>query len=44
MDWVQPIDKLVAFRIVSRGTNIGALLATIRRCQSEMAKTPLSPT
>jgi egghead protein (zeste-white 4 protein) len=43
MDWVQPIDKLVAFRIVSRGTNIDALVATIRRCQSEMAKTPLFP-
>jgi beta-1,4-mannosyltransferase len=40
---VKPIDKLVAWRIVSRGTNTAALTATIRRCQAEMSKTPLFP-
>ena len=43
IDHVKPIKTLVSFRIVSRGTNIEALTSTIRRCQSEMAKTPLFP-
>src|SRR5437588_12300001 len=43
LDGVKPIDKLVAWRVVSRGTNIAALTATIRRCQVEMSKTPLFP-
>lgn len=43
LDTVKPINNFVAWRIVSRGTNIGALTDTIRRCQSEMAKTPLFP-
>jgi egghead protein (zeste-white 4 protein) len=40
---VQPINKLVAWRIVSRGTNTTALITTIRRCQTEMSRTPLFP-
>ncbi len=43
LDISQPMDKLVCLRIVSRGTNVEALTDTIRRCQSEMAKTPLFP-
>src|SRR5947209_15641828 len=40
---VQPISNLVSFRIVSRGDNVEALTSTIRRCQQEMARTPLFP-
>ncbi len=43
LDTVKPINRLVSWRIVSRGTNIEALTSTIRRCQAEMAKTPLFP-
>jgi beta-1,4-mannosyltransferase len=43
LDEVEPIDTLVSFRIVSRGTNIEALVSTIRRCQKEMARSPLFP-
>lgn len=43
LDTVKPITTLVAWRIVSRGTNTEALTATIRRCQKEMQKTPLFP-
>lgn len=43
LDETQPIAHNVAFRIVSRGTNADCLLATIRRCQEEMRKTPLFP-
>jgi len=43
LDAVEPIDKLVLWRIVSRGTNVEALSETIRRCQVEMDKTPLFP-
>ena len=43
LDSVNPINRLVAWRIVSRGTNVEALSHTIRRCQAEMAKTPLFP-
>jgi egghead protein (zeste-white 4 protein) len=43
LDSAQPIQNLVSFRIVSRGTNIEALTDTVRRCQKEMAKTPLFP-
>jgi egghead protein (zeste-white 4 protein) len=43
LDGAPPIHKLVCFRIVSRGTNAEALLSTVRRCQLEMAKTPLFP-
>ena len=39
----RPIRSLVSLRIVSRGTNVEALTATIRRCQQEMARTPLFP-
>jgi len=37
------VPQLVSWRIVSRGTNVAALTATIRRCQAEMARTPLFP-
>lgn len=40
---VKPISTLVSFRIVSRGDNVEALTSTIRRCQQEMARTPLFP-
>lgn len=43
LDTVKPINKFVSWRIVSRGANVKALMETIRRCQSEMAKTPLFP-
>jgi egghead protein (zeste-white 4 protein) len=43
LDDVKPINKLVAWRIVSRGTNVEALSHTIARCHAEMAKTPLFP-
>ncbi len=43
LDSVKPINNLVAWRIVSRGINIEALIDTIRRCQIEMVKTPLFP-
>lgn len=43
LDRVSSINKLVSWRIVSRGTNVEALKSTIRRCQIEMAKTPLFP-
>ncbi|MCO4239781.1 glycosyltransferase family 2 protein [Pseudarthrobacter sp. MDT3-28] len=36
-----PIGQLVVFRIVSRGTNSGALESTILRCVHEMRRTPL---
>lgn len=43
LDDVGPIQNLVCWRIVSRGTNIEALRSTVKRCQDEMAKTPLFP-
>ena len=43
LDAAVPIPQMVSWRIVSRGTNLAALTATIRRCQNEMAKTPLFP-
>ncbi len=43
LDGVLPIPQLVSWRIVSRGTNVEALTATILRCQQEMAETPLFP-
>ncbi len=43
LDDVRPIGRLVCWRIVSRGTNLEALTSTVRRCQEEMAKTPLFP-
>ena len=39
----QYVPNLVAWRIVSRGTNVEALTATILRCKAEMATTPLFP-
>ncbi|HSX45048.1 MAG TPA: hypothetical protein VLF39_02990 [Candidatus Saccharimonadales bacterium] len=43
LDNVRPIKRLVSLRIVSKGTNVEVLTDTIRRCQKEMAKTPLFP-
>lgn len=43
LDTVRPINNLVSWRIVSRGTNVEVLTNTIRRCQVEMVKTPLFP-
>lgn len=43
LDEVRPISVLVCWRIVSRGDNVEALTGTIRRCQREMARTPLFP-
>ena len=43
LDEVRPVNRLVCWRIVSRGDNIEALTSTVRRCQEEMAKTPLFP-
>lgn len=40
---VRPVSRCVVFRIVSRGTNVDCLLATIARCNAEMARTPLFP-
>jgi egghead protein (zeste-white 4 protein) len=43
LDHGRYLSSPVCFRIVSRGTNAEALTSTIRRCQSEMAKTPIFP-
>ena len=41
LDAVAPISQLVVFRIVTRGTNREAVASTIRRCATEMERTPL---
>lgn len=43
LDGVPSINFPVVLRIVSRGTNAECLLATIRKCQQEMKKSPLFP-
>ncbi len=43
LDDVQPINRTICWRIVTAGKNINVVLSTIRRCQSEMEKTPLAP-
>ena len=43
LDEAERIENLVCWRIVSRGINVETLTTTIRRCQAEMAKTPLFP-
>jgi egghead protein (zeste-white 4 protein) len=43
LDEVRPINKTICWRIVTAGKNIDVVLSTIRRCQAEMAKTPLAP-
>jgi egghead protein (zeste-white 4 protein) len=43
LDDVQPINRTICWRIVTAGKNINVVLSTIRRCQNEMAKTPLAP-
>ncbi len=43
LDDVQPINRTICWRIVTAGKNINVVLSTIRRCQSEMAKTPIAP-
>jgi egghead protein (zeste-white 4 protein) len=42
LDLVQPINRAICWRIVTAGKNIDIVLDTIRRCQSEMAKSPLA--
>lgn len=41
LDAVRPIPQRVSWRIVTLGSNIEALTATIRRCQREMSATSL---
>ncbi len=43
LDVTLPMNKIVSFRIVTRGNNIEAVISTIRSCQLEMVKTPLFP-
>ncbi len=42
LDDAQPINRTICWRIVTAGKNIDVVLRTIRRCQSEMARTPLA--
>jgi beta-1,4-mannosyltransferase len=42
LDKVTPISRMICWRIVTSGKNIDIVLSTIRRCQAEMAKTPLA--
>lgn len=42
LDDVKPINQQICWRIVTSGKNIEILLQTIRRCQIEMARTPLA--
>lgn len=41
LDAISKIDQKVSFRIVTKGSNIEAVASTIRRCQTEMALSPL---
>ncbi len=34
---------MICWRIVTAGKNLDIVLSTIRRCQREMAETPLAP-
>ncbi|HLH12717.1 MAG TPA: glycosyltransferase family 2 protein [Methylovirgula sp.] len=43
LDDAEPISQPICWRIVTAGKNINVVLRTIRRCQNEMAKTPLAP-
>ena len=43
LDDIRPINRMICWRIVTAGKNIDVVLGTIRRCQAEMAKTPLAP-
>ena len=43
LDDARPINRMICWRIVTAGKNIDVVLSTIRRCQSEMAETPLAP-
>jgi egghead protein (zeste-white 4 protein) len=38
-----PIANLVCFRVVTRGTNVDAVLKTVGAVEAEMARTPLFP-
>lgn len=42
LDQAQPINRALCWRVVTAGKNIDVVLSTIRRCQSEMAKSPLA--
>ena len=39
----EPIANLVCFRVVTRGTNVEAVLKTVQSVQEEMARSPLFP-
>jgi egghead protein (zeste-white 4 protein) len=43
LDDIGPIANLICWRIVTAGKNIDVVSSTIRRCQAEMAATPLAP-
>lgn len=43
LDDAEPISRPICWRIVTAGKNIDIVLRTIRRCQTEMARTPLAP-
>jgi beta-1,4-mannosyltransferase len=43
LDDVRPINRMICWRIVTKGKNIDVVLSTIHRCQAEMATTPLAP-
>jgi egghead protein (zeste-white 4 protein) len=43
LDDISPINRMICWRIVTAGNNIDVVLSTVRRCQTEMAKTPLAP-
>ncbi len=43
LDDVRPTNRMICWRIITAGKNIDVVLSTIRRCQAEMARTPLAP-
>ena len=43
LDDASPIARMICWRIVTAGKNLDIVLSTIRRCQREMAETPLAP-
>lgn len=43
LDDATPINRPICWRIVTAGKNIEIVRRTIRRCQEEMARTPLAP-
>jgi egghead protein (zeste-white 4 protein) len=43
LDDATPIARTICWRIVTAGKNLDIVRSTIRRCQREMARTPLAP-